>query len=63
MDKENEIKDMMKKPAPRKRVGIIKTQIVREGSMLYGKRRIHTPAEAVELIGDLLLMRIERWLW
>lgn len=50
MDKEIEIIEMMKNPAPRRRVGIIKTQIVREGSMLYGNRRIHTPSDAVELV-------------
>lgn len=50
MNKENEIKDMMKNPIPRRRVGIIKTQIIREGSMLYGNRRINTPSDAVDLV-------------
>jgi DNA repair protein RadC len=50
MDKENEIIDMMKNPMPRRRVGVIKTQIVREGSMLYSNRRIHSPTDAIELV-------------
>lgn len=53
MNKENEIKDMMKNPTTKRRVGIIKTQIVREGSMLYGNRRINTPLDAVELVKDI----------
>lgn len=53
MDKESEIREMMKNPTPRLRVGIIKTQIVREGSMLYGNRRIHTPLDAVDLVSGI----------
>ncbi len=53
MNKENEIKEIMKNPTPRRRVGIIKTQIVREGSMLYTNRRINTPSDAVELVKDI----------
>lgn len=53
MNKEDEIIEMIKKPVPRRRVGIIKTQIVREGSMLYGNRRIHTPSDAVELVSGI----------
>ena len=33
------IEDMMKRPIPRKRVEIVKLQMVREGSVLYGTRR------------------------
>lgn len=53
MNKEKEIIEMMKKPEPRKRVGIIKTQIIREGSMLYGTRRIHKPEDAVEMVKSI----------
>lgn len=53
MNKENELIEMMKKPEPRKRVGIIKTQIIREGSMLYGSRRINKPEEAVDLVKSI----------
>ncbi len=53
MSKEKEIIEMMKKPAPRKRVGIIKTQIIREGSMLYGSRRIHKPEDAVDFVKNI----------
>ncbi len=53
MDKEKEIVEIMKKPEPRKRVGIIKTQIIREGSILYGSRRINKPEDAVELVKSI----------
>lgn len=38
------IEDMMKRPIPRKRVEIVKLQMIREGSVLYGTRRF-TSAE------------------
>ena len=53
MQKENELMELMKKPEPRKRVGIIKTQIVKDGSILYGKRRFRNPEEAAGLVRDL----------
>ncbi len=53
MDKEKEIREMIKNPVARRRVGIIKTQIVKEGSMLYGNRRINTPSDAVELVCEI----------
>lgn len=50
---ENEIKEMMRNPAPQKRVGIIKTQIIRERSILYGKRRLRNTMDAVELVHSM----------
>lgn len=43
-----ELEKVMKNPSPRKRVSVIKTQIVRERTLLYGKRRIANPSDAVE---------------
>ena len=42
------IEDMMKRPIPRKRVEIVKLQMVREGSVLYGTRRFTSAEGAVE---------------
>lgn len=53
MDKEQELIEIMKNPAPRKRVGLIKTQIVKEGKMLYGTRRFHTPEDAADMVRGL----------
>lgn len=50
MRKREELKELIKHPEPRKRVGIIKTQVVREGTLLYGKRRFQTPKEAVNMV-------------
>jgi len=50
MKKEQEVIEMIKNPVPRKRVGIIKTQIVREGSIFYGTRRINNPQDAADLV-------------
>lgn len=43
-----ELENVIKNPIPRKRVSIIKTQIVRERTLLYGKRRITNATDAVE---------------
>lgn len=53
MKRKQELMELMKHPEPRKRVGIIKTQVVREGSLLYGKRRFQTPREAVNLVQSI----------
>lgn len=46
---EKEIQDFMRKPKHKKRIQIVKTQIVREGSLLYETRRFRNPQEAAEL--------------
>lgn len=43
---------MMKRPIPRKKIGIIRLQMVKESS-LYGMRRFTQPREAVELVKPL----------
>ena len=42
------IMDMMKRPIPRKWVGVVTLQMVREGKMLYGTKRFTSAVEAVE---------------
>jgi DNA repair proteins len=53
MDNSQQLMELMKKPVPRKRVGIIRTQIVKKGSLLYGKRRFQSSEEAVGLVKGL----------
>lgn len=43
-----------KKSLPRKRVSIIRTMTVREGSLLYGNRRICSPKDAAEWMMPLV---------
>ncbi len=50
---ENHISTLAMKPAPRKRVSIIKTVIIKERTMLYGARQINTPTLAADLARDL----------
>jgi DNA repair protein RadC len=50
--KTNNIPDLLTDPKPMKRISIIKTIIVKEASMLYGARRINTPALAAGLAKD-----------
>lgn len=44
---------MMKCPIPRKKIGIVRLQMVKESS-LYGMKRFTTPREAVELVRPML---------
>lgn len=53
--KEQEMMAMMKRPIPRKRVGIVRLQMVKESS-LYGMKRFKEPKEAVELVRPLFDM-------
>ena len=48
------IEDMMKRPIPRKRVEVVKLQIVREGKILYGTRRFTSAEGAVEAVRPML---------
>ncbi|MBT9787885.1 DNA repair protein RadC [Clostridium sp. MCC344] len=44
------LEDMMKRPIPRKWVGIVRLQMVREGKVLYGTKRFTSAVEAVEMV-------------
>ena len=48
-----QIEGMMKRPIPKKKVGIIRLQIVRAGRSLYGMERFTNPKEAVEMVQPL----------
>ena len=49
----DEMISMMKRPIPKKKVGIVRLQMVKESS-LYGMKRFSQPQEAVELVRPLL---------
>ncbi len=49
----NQISELTRKPAPRKRVSIIKTAVIKERTMLYGARQINTPTLAANLAREL----------
>ena len=50
---EERILDMMKLPVPRKRVGIVHLEMVRESRTLYGMKRFQNPKDAAELVRPL----------
>ena len=41
MSQEEKVINMMKRPIPKKKVGIIKLKIIREGTVVYGTQRFH----------------------
>lgn len=45
---------MTKRPIPKKKVGIVHLQIVKESRVLYGMRRFTNPQEAVDMVKPLL---------
>lgn len=50
---EQQIISMMKRPIPKKKVGIIKLKMVREGAALYGMDRFHEARQAVDTVQSL----------
>ena len=50
---EERILDMIKRPVPRKRVGIVHLEMVRERRTLYGMKRFQNPREAAEMVRPL----------
>ena len=50
---EQRIVSMMKRPIPKRKVSIIKLQMVREGEALYGTKRFRNAREAAEMVRPL----------
>ena len=50
------IEDMMRRPIPRKKVGLVRLQMVKEGRALYGMNRMTDPVKAVEMASPLFAM-------
>lgn len=48
------LESMMKRPIPKKKVGIVRLEMVRESRCLYGTRKFRKPEEAAEMIRPLL---------
>lgn len=48
-----QLEGMMKRPIPKKRVGIIHLQMIRNGRSLYGMDRFTNPKEAAEMVQPL----------
>lgn len=53
---EKQLEGMMKRPIPKKKVGIIHLEMVRESRILYGMRRFSQPDEAVDIVRPLFAM-------
>lgn len=53
---EERLEDMMKRPIPKKKVGIVKLQMIKEGRSLYGMKRFTSPGEAAEMVEPLFRM-------
>lgn len=50
------LKEMMRRPIPKKKVGIIRLQMVKENRTLYGMKRFSQPKDAVDTVTPLLAM-------
>ncbi len=50
---EEKLQSMMRLPIPKKRVGIVHMQMVKESQILYGMKRFSKPREAVEMVRPL----------
>ncbi len=51
-----QLESMMKRPIPKKKVGIIHLQMIRESRTLYGMYHFSQPREAVEMVRPLFAM-------
>lgn len=50
---EEKVIDLMKRPIPKKKVGIIKLKMIREGTSVYGTSRFQEPKEAADMVRHL----------
>jgi DNA repair protein RadC len=53
MTQEEKVINMMKRPVPKKKVGIIKLKMIREGAAVYGTQRFHEAKEAADIVRPL----------
>ena len=51
---EEQIQGMMKRPIPKKKIGIVHLEMVKESRSLYGMKRMGTPGAAVEMVRPLV---------
>jgi DNA repair protein RadC len=57
---EEKVIGMMKRHIPKKRVGIIKLKMIREGTAVYGTERFHEAKEAADMVRHSLNIQIVR---
>lgn len=50
---EQQIISMMKRPIPKRKVGIIKLRMIREGVALFGTERFHEAREAADMVESI----------
>lgn len=50
---EEQIQGMMERPIPKKKVGIVHLEMVKESRSLYGMKRIDSPKAAAEMVRPL----------
>lgn len=50
---EMEIKSMMERPIPKKKIGIIRLKVEKEQKSLWGMKRFRSPKEAVEAVSSM----------
>lgn len=53
-EQKEQLESMMRRPIPRKRVGIVRLQAVKEGRVLYGMKRFTTAKEAADMVRPLV---------
>lgn len=49
-----QVENMMKRPIPKKKVGIVRLEMVKDGRCVYGTKRFREAAEAAEMIRPLV---------
>lgn len=57
LTQKEQLDSIMKRPIPRKRIGIIRLEMVREGKVLYGMRRFSGAEEVADMIRPLVKNR------
>ncbi|SEU22787.1 hypothetical protein [Enterocloster lavalensis] len=63
ISQEEQLENMAKRLIPKKKVGIVHLQVVKESRVLYGMRRFTTPLEAVDMVMPLLSKATGKWFW
>ena len=53
---EDRLAHMMARPIPKKKIGVVRLQMVKQSKTLYGMRRFSNPKEAVQMVRPLFQM-------
>lgn len=60
MSQKERLDAMLDRPIPKKKVGIVHLEMVKESRRLYGTSRFRTPAEVVEMVMPMFERRTGR---